>query len=75
MKDLIEIAGYPKWIKIKNTKTMYFKVDKWHKRVRLEFAINNPFDFATMIDLQKDEAEQLIKQLQNAVKNSKEVED
>lgn len=43
MKDFIEY-GDTKWNLIKGTKVMHFKAGNWNDRVRLEFAINCPFD-------------------------------
>ena len=71
MKDLINIEPY--WRQLKDS-GVNFKASEWHNEVRLELAIGMPFDFCVFLDLRKDEALIMAKQLikaSNDCKNNK----
>ena len=71
IQDLIGIE--PRWQQTKDS-GINFKAAEWHNEVRLELVIGMPCDFMTFIDLRKDEALILAKQLikaSNDCKNNK----
>jgi len=70
MKDLIEIEGSPKWVKTKDS-GMSFKACECHNEIRLHFALGMPFDASFSIDLRRDEALILSKQLISAAEECK----
>ncbi len=71
IRDLIGIE--PRW-EVTRDSGINFKASEWHNEVRLELAIGMPFDFSVLLDLRKDEALVLAKQLikaSNDCKNNK----